>query len=90
MIIADRQVKATGKKRDGDISKLCNRSEHWSPRSREDAISDIENGRYTYYVQWGPHEKSEIKVVRISASEKYLRTDRDNTRLNDLHDLPDC
>ena len=88
--MADRRVTATGKKRDGDITKLCNHSEWWSPRSKENAISDINNGWHNYYVQWGPNERTDIEVKEISVSEKYLRTNRENNCLNDLNDLPDC
>ena len=39
-----RQVTATRKDTDGDITALCNRFAVWSPRSKANAISDIENG----------------------------------------------
>jgi hypothetical protein len=41
--MAKRYVRATGKDRQGDITKLCYASEWWSPRVKADAISDIEN-----------------------------------------------
>lgn len=86
--MARRQVTRTGKDRDGDITSLCKPGEAWSPRSKRDAISDIENGTHSYYVSW-PEKTTEIRVVN-GATGKYLRTDRDNTSRNNLDDLPDC
>ena len=86
--MADRAVYKTGKDSDGDITKLCNSGELWSPRSKADAIQDIDNGIHTYYVPW-ESGRTEIRVVN-GATGKYLRTDRDNTSKNNLDDLPDC
>lgn len=86
--MADRAVTKTGKDRDGDITKLCYPAASWSPRSKQDAIYDIESRTHTYYVPW-PEGRTEIRVVR-GPSGKYLRTDRDNTTRNNLDDLPDC
>ena len=86
--MADRAVYKTGKDRDGDITKLCNANQHWSPRSKVDAIRDIELGLHTYYVPW-KSGRTEIHVVN-GANGKYLRTDRDSTSKNNLDDLPDC
>ena len=38
----EREVKASGKDKDGDIISLCNSDEKWSPRQKKDAIYDIE------------------------------------------------
>ncbi len=73
----------------GDITRLCNEGDTWSPRSKADAISDIENGTHTYHVPW-VGGRTEIRVVNDSTKGKYLRTDRDNTSKNNLDDLPDC
>lgn len=86
--MSDRAVKNTGKDRDGDITRLCNPGQSWSPRSKADAIRDIENGINTYYVPW-QSGRTEIRVVN-GANGKYLRTDRDNTDKNNLDDLPGC
>ncbi len=83
-----RKVTSTRKDDDGDITALCNPSEWWSPRSKADAISDIENEDYGYYVEVGG-ERVSIHVVQ-GASGKYLRTDPDKTTGNNLDDLPDC
>ena len=37
-----RYVRATGKDGDGDITALCNSGATWSPRSKSDAIFDID------------------------------------------------
>jgi hypothetical protein len=86
--MAQRAVTKTGKDRDGDITTLCNASEYWSPRSKKDAIADIESGTHSYYVPW-PEGPTPIRVVE-GRNGKYLRTDRDNTTRNNLDDLPDC
>ena len=86
--MADRAVRRTGKDSDGDITALCNRSQSWSPRKKEDAIRDIESGTHTYYVPW-QDGRTEIHVVD-DPDGKYLRTDHDNTTRNNLDDLPDC
>ena len=87
--MADRAVFKTGKDQDGDITKLCNSGQAWSPRSKANAISDIENKVHTYYVPW-KSGRTEIRVVNDRVKGKYLRTDRDNTSKNNLDDLPDC
>jgi hypothetical protein len=86
--MADREVTQTGKDRYGDITALCNSGSSWSPRSKADAIRDIESGDHTYHVKW-PSQRTEIRVVNGSTG-KYLRTDRDNTTKNNLLDLPNC
>lgn len=86
--MADRQVTRTGKDIYGDIISLCDYGSFWSPRSKADAIRDIESGVYTYYVQWSD-QRTNIHVVH-GPTGKYLRTDRDNTTRNNLLDLPDC
>lgn len=84
----DRAVRRTGKNDEGDITALCDSGASWSPRSKADAIADIESGKHTYYVPWKTG-RTEIRVVNGSTG-KYLRTDRDETSRNNLDDLPDC
>jgi len=86
--MADRRVTGTGKDEHGDITSLCRSGESWSPRSKADAISDIETQVHTYYVGSGD---SRIDVHVVSGSSgKYLRTDPDKSSTNNLDDLPDC
>ena len=87
--MAKRYVRATGKNSQGDITSLCNSGEAWSPRSKANAISDIETGTHEYWVNWLNSPETQIKVVN-GPSGKYLRTDRDSTSRNNLDDLPDC
>ena len=87
-----RYVTATRKDMDGDITALCNSGALWSPRSKADAIRDIEYGNYEYWVRWGillGGRETPIHVVNGRYG-KYLRTDRDGTTKNNLDDLPDC
>jgi len=86
--MADRRVTHTGKDDDGDITKVCNPTAGWSPRSKNDAIRDIEDGDHTYYVQ-DSKGRSDIIVVHGEHG-KYLRTDPDGRAENNLDDLPDC
>lgn len=86
--MADRRVTKTGKDKDGDITKLCNPNAAWSPRWKRGAISDIENGTHTYYVQ-DSKGRSDIQVVN-GPTGKYLRTDPDGRAENNLDSLPDC
>jgi hypothetical protein len=82
-------VRQTGKDKDGDITRLCNSGQFWSPRSKADAIQDIESGTHEYWVNWANYPETKIRVV-TGARGKYLRTDRDQTSKNNLDDLPDC
>ena len=87
--MADRQVTRSGKDSDGDITALCNPGQPWSPRSKINAINDIESGQQTYFVSSGPGNRADIHVVN-GPKGKYLRTGRDETEKNNLDDLPDC
>lgn len=86
--MADRQLTATRKDTDGDITALCQAGVVWSPRSKRDAINDIRKGIDTYYVRVG-YRRVEIHVVD-GLTGPYLRTDPDTTTHNSLDDLPDC
>ena len=87
--MAKRYVTRTGKDKDGDITRLCNSGQAWSPRSKADAIRDINTGTDEYWVNWASSPETRIRVVD-GAYGKYLRTDRDTTTRNNLDDLPDC
>lgn len=87
--MAKRYVRAAGKNSQGDITKLCNFGEYWSPRTKADAINDIDTGAHEYWVNWANAPETRIKVVQ-GLTGKYLRTDRDTTSRNNLDDLPDC
>lgn len=87
--MVERKVTRTKKDKDGDILALCNSGDYWSPRSKKDAIADIESGNYSYYVPWSDGSRTLIRVVN-GPNGKYLRTDKDSTSRNNLDDLPDC
>jgi len=86
--MSERRVMKTGKDEDGDITKLCHSGEYWSPRSKRDAIADIERGTHKYYVR-SDSGTAYIRVVN-GPKGKYLRTDADATSSNNLTNLPDC
>lgn len=87
--MADRQVKRTGKDSDGDITKLCNSGQTWSPRSKANAIADIDGGTHAYFVQSTGGPRTDIHVVN-GPTGKYLRTTADSGSKNNLDNLPDC
>jgi len=87
--MAKRYVHKTGKDKDGDITKLCNDGQPWSPRLKADAIKDIDDGVHEYWVPWAHSPETKIRVVNGTTG-KYLRTDSDQTSRNNLDDLPDC
>lgn len=87
--MADREVTASRKDKDGDILALCNSGSYWSPRMKRDAIDDIESGSHTYYVDVSGTGRVDIHVVN-GPNGKYLRTDPDRSSRNNLDDLPDC
>lgn len=87
--MTSRAVTQSGKDDQGDITALCNPSEWWSPRQKDDAISDIELKTHSYYVPWSDGTKTDIHVAN-GPTGKYLRTDKDSTTRNNLDDLPDC
>lgn len=60
-----RRVTATMKSKDGDILALCNKQESWSPRFKSDTISDVERGRYRYYVQQAGTEAVEVRFYEL-------------------------
>ena len=89
--MADRRVTRTRKDMDGDITALCDSGAVWSPRSKTNAISDIEGGVHTYYVR-NSAGRSNIIVVRDSSVSggKYLRTDPNGQCTDNLDNLPNC
>lgn len=86
--MAKRKVTHSGKDENNVITKLCNHGEWWSPRSKDDAIDDIELNRHSYYVSMNS-ETVDIHVVNVNGK-KHLRTDRDGKGKNNLEELPDC
>ncbi len=86
--MADRHVTHSGKDEDGDITKLCNPGQQWSPRTKQGAIADIETRIHTYYVL-SSRGRSNIHVVNGTTG-KYLRTDPDGEAGNNLDELPNC
>ena len=87
--MAERDVTQTGKDRDGDITRLCNPGEQWSPRSKAAAIRDIDDKVHSYFAVGPAGNRTPIHVVN-GPTGKYLRTNWDGTERNNLDDLPDC
>lgn len=85
----ERRVTQSRKNREGDITGLCSPGASWSPRSKADAISDIESGTHSYYVDAAGYATT-VNVVKRADGTKYLRTTADTTSKNNLDNLPDC
>ena len=77
-VVVDRRVTQTGKDSNGDIMKLCNPGEKWSPRYKISVISDIDGGGHTYYVDEAGH-RSDIHVYTDGNGVEQLRTSADPT-----------
>ena len=83
-----RNVQATQKDKDGDITYLFNFDEFWSPRHKNDVIQDIERNVHSYYILIAGKTVN-IHVI-AGPTGKYLRTDPDKTERNNLVELPNC
>lgn len=60
----------------------------WGQITTEEGIRHIENGTYSYYVKVG---SDDAKVVVASRNgKKYLKTESDNTTVDNLLSLPNC
>ena len=86
--MADRQVTQSKKDKDGDILALCNPDQVWSPKSKRDAIHDIVNRVHSYYVR--DFSGRVNIIVGNGTTGKFLRTEKDTTKGNNLDELPDC
>ena len=86
--MAERRVRQTGKDAQGDITSLCNTGEAWSPRSKANAIADIEGNVHRYFVQ-ETGDRANVHVVD-GPTGKYLRTTADSGSANNLDNLPNC
>ncbi|MXY75863.1 MAG: DUF3892 domain-containing protein [Acidimicrobiia bacterium] len=84
--MARRRVTRTGKDYAGDITKLCGA---WGSALKSTAISHIESGLHSYYVEdsWG--RTADVQVYQ-TWSGKHLRTDPDSSCSNNLDNLPNC
>jgi hypothetical protein len=92
--MAERKVTGTTKAPDRDILTLCNpREPSWSPRSKGDAIQDIEGSTHRYFVlgtdAQGDVKRTSILVINAPGG-KYLQSGPDPGRKNNLSELPEC
>lgn len=77
-----REIKCVSKDRNGNIIAIAG---DWGIITVEEAIREINSGTYEYYVNGGIKDVS-VHVV----SGRYLRTDPDETSVNNLDSLPEC
>ena len=87
--MADRRVRRSGKDGQGDITALCDGGNDWGRVTNATAISHIDDGTHTYFVN-EDGSRSNVRVIRESGSAPYLRTTADKTSKNNLDNLPDC
>ena len=85
-----RRVTRTDKNADRDIIALCNPDQAWSRISKAKAIREIESGENSYYVLGPRQQRTEIIVVEDKDKGKYLRTKGDQSKGNNLQELPAC
>ena len=82
-----RYVTCVKKSSDGDIIEIGNITD-WGTIPKIQAIREIESQLFQYFVDWGEYT-TEIKVV-ADGYFKYLRTDKDSTKRNNLEELKIC
>jgi len=58
--------------------------------SQRDAISGIENGSYSFYVERPQRDRVEVVVAVSQYGNKYLKTVADGDQPNNLLSLPEC
>ena len=80
-------VAHTLKDHHGVITYLCGPDESWSPRPPP-SCRGHRVGAHRYVVAW-PERNTDVHVVDGPRG-KYLRTDRDTTRRNNLDELPEA
>lgn len=86
--MVEREIKKIKKDELGNIFAICNPGEWWSPKSIYEAIMEIEESLYGYYVLVN-EQRVDLNVVNDPKG-KYLRTDPDKTINNNLDELPAC
>jgi hypothetical protein len=85
--MADRLVTATGKNDSGDITSLCGA---WGGQSKAVAIVEIGSGSVRYYTSGPGGAEVDVIVVNDKDAGKYLRTEPDLSKADNLASLPDC
>lgn len=79
--VEERRVRRTAKTEDGDIVALCNPYAHWQRVTKWQAMREIEERRFRYYV-----EREDGVKVYVEVEGDRLRTEGDVA----LDRLPDC
>jgi Protein of unknown function (DUF3892)/FAD binding domain len=80
-----REVTAVRKKRGGVITHLCNGEASWSPVTVRQAVREIESGTIQYFVRSGN------RLVPVQAvGGDYVRSQADDSEVNNLDNLPGC
>ena len=84
-----RQVKCINKSnRYNPHERILSIGGDWGKVSQQTAISQIQNGTHSYYVSEG--FITAWVIVASHNGNLYLKTDRDNTTVDNLLSLPEC
>ena len=83
--MADWRVTRTAKSSSGTIEALCG---DWGRTGKAIAVVEILTKTHRYFVS-GPKGEVDIIVVK-GETERYLRTEPDLTKVDNLASLPDC
>lgn len=84
-----RQVKCINKTdRYNRHEKIRNIGGDWGKVSEAEAITQIRNGSFSYYVNVGVYTANVI--IADYMGRPYLKTDRDTTTQDNLLSLPEC
>jgi hypothetical protein len=87
--MASRQVKCINRTyRAGRHEQIKSIGGDWGITSEGAAINDIKNGIHTYYVKIGYNQVKIIIATHLG--HEYLKTEADNTFIDNLLDLPEC
>lgn len=84
-----RQIKCINKSdRYNPHERIISVGGDWGKISQPEAIRSIENGTYSYFVKVGIYDAKVI--IATHNGNKYLKTDRDTTTVDNLLSLPEC
>jgi hypothetical protein len=88
-----RVVTQSRKGPDGGITALCNPTEYWSPRSKEDAVNDIDSGNVAYTINVPGREGVDIRVADDATGKRLITNSTAPAGADATHDLsalPGC
>ncbi len=82
----ERRIYSKKSDKDGDILYIY--GNYWGPVSVQEAVYQIENNLYQYYVDEAGY-RSEVYVDQTPWGRKFIKTFADKTSKNNLDNLPE-